>query len=98
MPEGDAFTPGPYLGPHPSFVQATLDALDAGQSVAVTPNVRAAFVADLDAHGITTVVVGPSPGEEAIVRFLTDIEGKPPVDDGGVKVWWLRYDRAVPAT
>ncbi len=25
MPEGDAFTPGPYLGPHPSLLQETLD-------------------------------------------------------------------------
>lgn len=98
MPEGDAFTPGPYLGPRPSFMQATLDALDAGQSVTVTPSVRAAFVADLDANRITTVVAGPSRGEDAIVRFLTEIEGRPPTDDGGVKVWWLRYDRAGPAT
>jgi len=32
MPEGDAFTPGPYLGPHPSIMQSILDDLDAGQS------------------------------------------------------------------
>jgi hypothetical protein len=88
MPEGDAFTPGPYLGPHPSFMQSTLDALDAGKSVAVTPDVLSRFAADLQSHGITTIVAGPSPGQAAIVDFLTDIEGVPPADDGGVKVWW----------
>jgi hypothetical protein len=93
MPEGDAFTPGPYLGPRPTFLQATLDALDAGSAVAVTPDTRAMFAADLDSHLITTIVAGPSPGQDAIVSFLTDVEGRPPVDDGGVKVWWLRYDR-----
>ena len=89
MPEGDAFTPGPYLGPHPSFLQETLDALDEGQTITITPDVRARFVADLKQHGISTIVAGPSPGQAAIVEFLTQIEGSPPADDGGVKVWWL---------
>jgi hypothetical protein len=88
MPEGDAFTPGPYLGPHPSFMQSTLDALDAGQIVTPTPEVRAMFNADLQAHGITAIVAGPSKGQAAIVDFLTQVEGSPPADDGGVKVWW----------
>jgi len=88
MPEGDAFTPGPYLGPHPSFMESTLDGLDAGQSVTVTPEVRTLFVADLQAHGITAIVAGPSKGRAAIVDFLTQVEGSQPDDSGGVKVWW----------
>jgi hypothetical protein len=88
MPEGDAFTPGPYLGPHPSFMQSTLDSLDAGQMVTVTPDVRDAALTDLRAFGVTTVVAGPSPGRAAIVAFLTDVLGAAPVDDGGVEVWW----------
>ncbi len=88
MPEGDAFTPGPYLGPHPSFIQTTLDELDAGQTVSVTPEVRAMALADLKAFGVTTIVAGPSPGHEAIVNFLSEVEGAPPVEDGGVTVWW----------
>jgi len=39
MPEGDAFTPGPFLGPHPSFMKSTLDDLDAGKPVTPTPEV-----------------------------------------------------------
>jgi hypothetical protein len=88
MPEGDAFTPGPYLGPHPSFLQETLDRLDAGRPVAVTPDLLAQALADLKSFGVTTIVAGPSPGQPAIVEFLTQIAGRPPVEDGGVEVWW----------
>ncbi len=38
MPEGDAFTPGPYLGPHPSFLESALDQLDAGRPLTMTPD------------------------------------------------------------
>jgi hypothetical protein len=88
MPEGDAFTPGPYLGPHPSFMKSTLDDLEAGKPVTPTPEALAMFKADLAAHGITTIVAGPSKGQAAIVEFLAAVEGSPPADDGGVKVWW----------
>jgi hypothetical protein len=88
MPEGDAFTPGPYLGPHPSFIQSTLDELDAWQTVNVTPDIRTQALADLKAFGVTTIVAGPSPGQGAIVSFLTQVEGQAPVEVGGVKVWW----------
>jgi hypothetical protein len=88
MPEGDAFTPGPYLGPHPSFLQLTLDQLDAGRPVAITLEVRAMALADLKSFGVTTIVAGPSQGQAAIVEFLTEVVGAPPDDDAGVKVWW----------
>ncbi len=88
MPEGDAFTPGPYLGPHPSFLESALDRLDAGGTVTVTPAVRSMALAGIKTFGVTTIVAGPSPGQSPIVDFLTQIEGQEPVDDGGVKVWW----------
>jgi hypothetical protein len=88
MPEGDAFTPGPYLGPHPSFLESALDQLDAGQALTMTPDVRARAVADLKTFGVTTIVAGPSPGQAAIVDFLTQIEAIAPVADQGVEVWW----------
>jgi hypothetical protein len=88
MPEGDAFTPGPYLGPHPSFLQSTLDQLDTGQGVALTPDVLNQARADLKSFSVTTIVAGPSPGQAAIVEFLSNVVGAPPADDGGVKVWW----------
>jgi hypothetical protein len=89
MPEGDAFTPGPYLGPHPSFLQSTLDQLDSGQAIVVTPGVRDKALADLKSFSVSTIVAGPSTGQAAIVDFLTAVVGAPPVDDGGVKVWWM---------
>ena len=88
MPEGDAFTPGPYLGPHPSFLESTLDQLDSGHAVAATPEARAEALADIKSFGVTAIVSGPSPGQSAIVDFLTQVEGQTPVEDGGVKVWW----------
>ena len=88
MPEGDAFTPGPYLGPHPSFLESALDQLNAGRAVAVTPDVLASARVDIKNFGVTTIVAGPSPGQAAIVEFLTEVEGQAPVSDGGVDVWW----------
>ncbi|HEY4915211.1 MAG TPA: hypothetical protein VIJ91_15000 [Candidatus Dormibacteraeota bacterium] len=88
MPEGDAFTPGPYLGPHPSFLESALDRMDAGGTVTLTPAVRSMALADIKSFGVTTIVAGPSAGQAAIVEFLTEVEGRGPVDDGGVKVWW----------
>jgi hypothetical protein len=90
MPEGDAFTPGPYLGPRPSFLQKTLDEMDANQQpVAVTPEVRAASLADIQRFRVATIVAGPSPGKAAIVAFWTEFLGFTPNEDGGVDVWEL---------
>jgi hypothetical protein len=88
MPEGDAFTPGPYLGPHPSFLQSTLDQLDTGQLIVATPGALDNARADLKSFSVTTIVAGPSPGQAAIVEFLTQVVGSPPAGDGGVEVWW----------
>jgi hypothetical protein len=88
MPEGDAFTPGPFLGPHPSHLQASLDALDQGQVVAVSPSERELALRDLAAFGVATIVVGPSQGRGAIVIYLTAVLGSPPMETGGVDVWW----------
>jgi hypothetical protein len=54
----------------------------------VTPEIRALALADLTSFGVTAIVAGPSSGRPAIVEFLTEVEGRQPVDDGGVKVWW----------
>lgn len=88
MPEGDAFTPGPYLGPHPSHLQATLDALDQGQSVVVSQSERDQALKDLVAFKVVAIVVGPSHGRDAIVSYLTSVLGSTPVETGGVDVWW----------
>ena len=92
MPEGDAFTPGPYLGPHPSFLQKTLDGMDRDQQpVAVTPEVSNMAFADLSRFKVTTIVAGPSPGRAAIVAFWTELLGGAPVEEGGVDMWVTHY-------
>jgi len=95
MPEGDAFTPGPYLGPHPSHLQASLDALDQGRAVPVTDLERQLALRDLKSLGVDSIVAGPSPGERAIVAYLTDVLGASPDQSGGVYVWW-RLSLATP--
>jgi hypothetical protein len=96
MPEGDAFTPGPYLGPHPSHLQASLDSLDAGLAVPVSQQERELALGDLAAFGVESIVVGPSPGRDAIVGYLTEVLGSAPVSTEGVDVWW-RLPPAAPA-
>jgi len=92
MPEGDAFTPGPYLGPHPSFLQKTLDGMDRDQQpVAVTPEVSNMAFADLSRFKVTTIVAGPSPGRAAIVAFWTELLGGAPVEEGGIDMWVTHY-------
>jgi hypothetical protein len=88
MPEGDAFTPGPYLGPLPTSLQASLDQLDAGQEPAAAADSRDRALRDLAAMHVATVVAGPSPGRDRIVEFLTGLLGAPPVEVDGVAVWW----------
>lgn len=88
MPEGDAFTPGPYLGPHPTYIETTLDQIDQGVDVAATPDARARALGDLASLGVQAIVAGPSPGKDGIVRFLTAVVGAAPVQVGGVDVWW----------
>src|ERR1700680_3160152 len=88
MPEGDAFTPGPYLGPHPSHIQASLDALDQGQTVAVSSLARDQALRGLAGFRAAPIVAGPSPGHDAIVAYLTLVVGTPPQQTEGVDVWW----------
>jgi hypothetical protein len=96
MPEGDAFTPGPYLGPHPSHIQASLDSLDQGQTVAVSPSERDQALRDLARFRVTTILAGPSPGHDAIVAYLTSVIGTSPQQVEGVDVWWHFHPIATP--
>jgi hypothetical protein len=88
MPEGEAFVPGPSLGPSPSYLQTTLMELDQGQRVPISPRDRARALHDLSAFRVSTVVAGPSPGHDLIVAYFTSILGRPPVHTKGVDVWW----------
>jgi hypothetical protein len=88
MPEGEAFVPGPSLGPPPSDLQRTLAALDSGQAVPASAVDVARTRGELAALGVGTVVAGPSAGHDRVVGYLTSVLGRPPVRSGGVDVWW----------
>jgi hypothetical protein len=98
MPEGDAFTPGPNLGPRDSYVGGTVRDLDAPDTPTptVTPERRQRALDELRARHVRTVIAGPSPGRARIVAFLTAVLGRPPERTGGVDVWW-DVDRGVAA-
>jgi hypothetical protein len=87
MPEGEAFVPGPSLGPPPSHLQATLTALDRGEAVPSSPEDRALTLRELSALGVETIVAGPSAGHDGTVRYLTSVLGRSPVRSGDVDVW-----------
>jgi hypothetical protein len=88
VPEGEAFTPGPILGPHPYFLQAALDQVEAGVPIPLTPENRMAASTDIRSHDIRTIISGPSGGQSLEVPWLTDLLHRPPVESGGVLVWW----------
>jgi hypothetical protein len=88
MPEGEAFVPGPSLGPPPSHLRTTFEALEGGVPVPASATDRATTLGELAALDVDTVVAGPGPGHDRIVAYLTAVLGRPPVPTGGVDVWW----------
>jgi Glycosyltransferase family 87 len=52
------------------------------------PHVRDHFRQLVKQHQIETVIVGPMPRQDAMLRFLTVILGRPPERSGGVYVWY----------
>jgi hypothetical protein len=55
----------------------------------VTAAYRATALAELRRWQVQTVVLGPMPGEDRVLAFLTAIIGTPPKKDGGVYLWRL---------
>jgi hypothetical protein len=88
MPSGEAFVPGPSLGPPESHLKDTLTTLDRGGAAPATPSDMAQTRRDLAALGVATVIAGPSPGQDRLVAYLTEVVGRPPEQSGGVDVWW----------
>jgi len=48
---------------------------------------RQTYLGDLRAHGVTSVVVGPSDSQAQEVQFFTELLGVPGSRTGGVVVW-----------
>ena len=88
MPEGDAFSAGPFLGPAPSYLGTLLDQLERGSGANLATDSRAPALRDLARWHVQTIIVGPSPGHDAIVRYFTTVLGEPPSSVDGAEVWW----------
>jgi hypothetical protein len=91
---GIVYTPGPdghLIGPDPDALGQelnTLGDLDKLAPATLSASVRAAYLADMRAHDVTTVIVGPSPGAAQVERLMTELLGRPGVSTGGVVVWY----------
>jgi hypothetical protein len=89
-PLGLVFTPGPG-GPHWSAPDTplgrALEAAGAGSPPAITADLRQTFLGELRSEGVSSIVVGPSPGEAGLIGFVTALLGRPGVSTGGVVVW-----------
>jgi hypothetical protein len=91
---GLVFTPGP-AGGRPQWsvdadsLGAELMAIEGGAAppASLSPGQREAYLADLRSRGVSSVVVGPSPGESGAIRLFTELLGRPGTATGGVVVW-----------
>ena len=54
----------------------------------MTPEARLAYTGDLRAWQVQTVIVGPMGNRDQMVRFFSDLLGRPPTAEGGVYLWF----------
>jgi hypothetical protein len=91
---GVVYAPGPsghMEGPDLDPLGQELNELDSlGQPVPTTlpASQRQTYLSDLRAHDVTSIVVGPSSGQEQEAQFFTELLGVPGVSTGGVVVWF----------
>ena len=89
MPEGFAWIPGPSYVPHRSALgDAMAGIAKSGSASAMTSDARLRYAHDLQAWQVQTVIVGPMANQDQMVRFFSDILGRPPIEEGGVYVWF----------
>jgi hypothetical protein len=91
---GIVYTPGPggsMVGPEMDPLGKELKAVgDFGKPApaSIPASLRAIYLGDMRAHGVTTVIVGPSAGAAQVERLMTELLGRPGVSTGGVVVWY----------
>ena len=89
MPEGFAWIPGPSYVPHRSALgDAMAGVAKSGSAPAMTSEARLAYAHDLQAWQVQTIIVGPMANQDQMVRFFSDLLGRPPSEEGGVFVWF----------
>lgn len=98
MIEGSVFAPGPdgtplHNGPLIG-VALRINELGSGSPDArttITPEERDQYRGELTRHQVNAILVGPTPGQAAVERFVADLTGSSGTTDGGVTVF--RLDR-----
>jgi hypothetical protein len=91
---GIIYTPGPggnMEGPDMDPLGKELNAIgDFGKPApaSIAASVRATYLNDLRAHGVTTVIVGPGVGSAEEARLMAEVLGSPGTSTGGVVVWY----------
>jgi hypothetical protein len=89
MPEGFAWIPGPSYVPHRSGLGDAMAGIAKSGSVPdMTSDARLDYARDLRAWQVQTVIVGPMGNQDQMVRFFTELFGRPPSEEGGVFVWF----------
>jgi hypothetical protein len=78
---------GPEMGPLGEELHAVGD-LGAAAPATLSAAVRATYLGEMRANGVTTVIVGPSTGAAQVVRLMTELLGRPGISTGGVTVWY----------
>jgi dolichyl-phosphate beta-glucosyltransferase len=91
---GAVYSPGPggqKSGPDmdPLGIELhNLRDLDQQAPAELSASVRDTYMANLRAHDVRSVVVGPSVGQEQVARLFTELLGSPGLRTGGVIVWY----------
>jgi len=91
---GIVYTPGPRgnrEGPEMDPLGKELNAIgDFGKPAptSIATSVRATYLSDLRAHGVTTVIVGPAVGSAQEARLMAEVLGRSGTSTGGVVVWY----------
>ncbi|MDQ6712130.1 MAG: hypothetical protein M3Z28_02950, partial [Candidatus Dormibacteraeota bacterium] len=89
MPEGFAWIPGPSYVPHRSALgDAMAGIAKSGTAPETTSDAWLGYARDLRAWQVQTVIVGPMAHQDQMVRFFSQLLGRPATQQGGVFVWF----------
>jgi hypothetical protein len=91
MTGGYVFVPGPH-GPSNVLntpLNTAMEAIANGsRDGQISDAARMEMLTELTQDHIGTVIVGPMPNRDVMVRFMTSLLGRGPEEDQGVQVWW----------
>lgn len=92
---------GPRFGPPPSATVETMTAVQGGQTVALTEELRTLIRGELRAWGVRSVVVAPMTHRDLVLDVVTWLTGTPPRRVADADVWtgltWEAPSAAPPA-